>query len=278
MKLQHLRFFAAVVEDGSITQAARRLHISQPAISAGLKALEDELKRPLFDRSNGRRLTLTKPGLRFHERVVRILGECELAKAELMSDDARRRLRLGLIETLSPGEIATALSALRAQGWSLEIWQGTPEKVSAWLRQGRVDAAWTVVDSRSEGALVLKHESFVCAMSPDHAFAQRADSITLAELAAESFVFRAHCEMSSRGEERIRTAGHKLKVVARTTDETTARQLVAANFGVTLLPLGLVTADLVSRPVRGLRLVRTLGLQARSTVQLEAVGAVLAAK
>lgn len=278
MKLQHLRYFAAVVEDRSITRAAQRLHTSQPAISAGLKALEDELKRPLFDRSNGRRLALTEPGLRFYDRVVRILGECDMARSEVMREGPHRRLRLGLIETLSATDVTAALTALRGRGWELEIWQGAPGKLSGWLRQGRIDAAWTVIDTDAVDAKVLKREPFVCGMAPDHPFAQRPGPVTLAELAAEPFVFRAHCEMSSIGQERIHASGHKLRVVARATNETTARQLVAAKLGVTLMPVSLVDGadEMASRPVGGLRLSRTLGLQARSAT-LEDVGAALAA-
>ena len=48
MKLQHLRFFIAVVDGGGVVRAAERLRISQPSISAGLKALEEELGQSLF--------------------------------------------------------------------------------------------------------------------------------------------------------------------------------------------------------------------------------------
>lgn len=60
MERRHITYFLAVVEAGSITEAARRLYLSQPSVSEAIKELERELRTPLFDR--GRTLTLTACG------------------------------------------------------------------------------------------------------------------------------------------------------------------------------------------------------------------------
>ena len=51
MEFNRLKSFAAVAEAGHLTRAAEKLHISQPALSAQIKALEDELDLPLFERT-----------------------------------------------------------------------------------------------------------------------------------------------------------------------------------------------------------------------------------
>jgi len=61
MKLQHLRFFIAVVDCGGVVRAAARLRISQPSISAGLKALEEELGQTLFRRRGAGRSLRPRP-------------------------------------------------------------------------------------------------------------------------------------------------------------------------------------------------------------------------
>ena len=76
MKLQQLRYLAAVAQNGlNITAAAEKLHTSQPAVSKQLKLLEDELGFNIFVRS-GRTLTkITPAGQKVIERALHILRE-----------------------------------------------------------------------------------------------------------------------------------------------------------------------------------------------------------
>ncbi|GAA5020037.1 hypothetical protein GCM10025734_73900 [Kitasatospora paranensis] len=60
MERRHLAYFIAIVEAGSISEAARRMHLSQPSVSQALKELERELRTPLLER--GRTPTLTPAG------------------------------------------------------------------------------------------------------------------------------------------------------------------------------------------------------------------------
>jgi DNA-binding transcriptional LysR family regulator len=75
LEFYHLRSFVAVAQTGNLTQAAKRLYTTPPAISAHIKTLEEELATPLFLRSN-KGMTLTDK------------GELLLEKAQLTLDSA----------------------------------------------------------------------------------------------------------------------------------------------------------------------------------------------
>ena len=84
MDLSALEYFKIIAESGSLTKAAQNLHITQPAMSAMLKKLEDELGVPLFDRSPNR-IYLNKTGEIALIHVNTILRNVEQMKADVLS-------------------------------------------------------------------------------------------------------------------------------------------------------------------------------------------------
>ena len=84
MELRYLKYFKTVAETENISAAARKLYISQPFLSRTIKALEDELSLPLFDRS-GKKITLNKNGKILYDYAVRILDLEEQALRDLRS-------------------------------------------------------------------------------------------------------------------------------------------------------------------------------------------------
>jgi len=266
MKLQHLKVFVAIVQYGGVIKAAEQLHVTQPALSASLKALEDDLGVKLFLRSRGNRgMRLTSEGQRFHARALAILRECEITRAELRSETRPpERLRLGLLDTLLAAWVEDFLSALRdaLTSHSIVLWEGSAERIAAWLEQGRLDCAVTTIAEKSAGTHPLWREPFVAVFPPHHPWAGRSRrTVSLRELAQTPFVFRSNCELSPVGEAQLRAAGVRLDVAVRAAGEKLAFAAVKNGYGVTLAPRTMVPAELASAAVSGLSLSRTIGLQ-----------------
>jgi DNA-binding transcriptional LysR family regulator len=84
MELYQLRGFAAVAEQGHLTRAAEKLHVSQPALSAQIKALEDELSVALFVRTSGG-MALTPAGKRLLADAERVISAAQAMRASAKS-------------------------------------------------------------------------------------------------------------------------------------------------------------------------------------------------
>jgi DNA-binding transcriptional LysR family regulator len=114
MELRHLRYFSAVAEDLSFRRAARRLHVSEPALSQQIGDLEDELGLRLFDR-NSRGVELTEVGRVFLVGARRALVSVEkaIAQAKEAAAGDRGRLSIGTIAPITQAFLPDALARFR---------------------------------------------------------------------------------------------------------------------------------------------------------------------
>jgi DNA-binding transcriptional LysR family regulator len=101
-RLEAMRTFVAVVEAGSITEAAERLGIAKSAVSRRLADLEEHLSVELFRRTT-RRLNLTPTGHGFYERCLRILADVEEAELAVSQEHGELQGRLRVAVPLSFG-------------------------------------------------------------------------------------------------------------------------------------------------------------------------------
>jgi len=98
MEIYQLRAFAAVADAGQLTRAAERLHISQPALSAQIKALEEELEVRLFERTpNGMQTTRAGRELLVHAEKVLAAAEALRQAASAARGETAGRLRIGTL-------------------------------------------------------------------------------------------------------------------------------------------------------------------------------------
>ncbi|MEU8757895.1 LysR family transcriptional regulator [Streptomyces sp. NPDC048659] len=186
IELRHLRCFLAIAEEGTLTRAAARLHLTQPAVSRTLAALERHLGARLVDRST-HHLALTPEGRAFHDRAVAAVAAFDAA---VDPEPLRRRpLRLGHAwSAFGPYTIPLL------RRWQAEH-PGTPLELrriddrTAGLLRGEVDAALLrgPVEAAGLATEELLSEARVAAVPADGPLAARA-SLTLADLAPETAV------------------------------------------------------------------------------------------
>jgi LysR family nitrogen assimilation transcriptional regulator len=142
--LRQLRYFIAIAEYGSFSEAAARLRVAQSALSRQIGALEDELGVPLFER-HARGVTVTASGALLVERAHRVLDEVAEARAEVM---AQARLPSGdaVIGTTSTtsrmlyGPLAERF-ARDYPAVQLRFMEGVPYQLLEGLDTGRIDVA-----------------------------------------------------------------------------------------------------------------------------------------
>src|SRR3954468_13831481 len=114
MNLDRLRVFLQIVDSGSMSAAARAVHLTQPALSRTLKLLEDDIGVPLFDR-RGRALVLTAGGRALVPRARALIAESERVALEVgrSADRSYFDVRLGTVDSVATCLVPQLLPALR---------------------------------------------------------------------------------------------------------------------------------------------------------------------
>lgn len=261
MNLSHIRCFLAVVETGSFTRAAERVHLSQPTLSAAIRRLEDWLGAPMFERS--RKVRLTPAGTRFIERARRMLEEAQAARAETREEARGERLRIGLLQTLASHHIGPLLGDFRRTHpeMRLELLEGSREVLAVRLEQGRIDAAINLIGAETgrPDTLVLFKERYVVAAPASHPLTRRA-RLALADLHGEAFILRPDCEVQEDARRLFLAHGVQPRIVLRCRADDRAMALVAGGIGLSLVPESFLIASTVPLTMPELTFSRRIGL------------------
>lgn len=145
MELYQLKTFAMVAEEGNLTRASKRLNASQPAVSAHIKALEDELGLSLFLRTpKGMDLTVDGQKMKdYADRALAAVGEMATAAGKLRGV-LQGELRIGINadpDMLRLAELFTRVRELH-QGLQIHLLQTMTGEVAARLESGLLDAGF----------------------------------------------------------------------------------------------------------------------------------------
>ncbi|MCD0504957.1 LysR family transcriptional regulator [Bordetella petrii] len=140
MELRHLRYFVEAARRRSITKAAAALHIVQPALTAQIKALEDELGARLLDRS-ARGVSLTQSGeLAYRDAVAILRAVDDMKRRHAAATPPARVVRVGIPNGMTRTFAAQLIArAKHAHGCDVELIEGMSGHLLEWLKSGRLD-------------------------------------------------------------------------------------------------------------------------------------------
>src|SRR5665811_1658416 len=271
MELAQLRYFTAVADTLSFTEAAARLHVSQPALSYQIKHLENELGARLFDRTS-RRVALTVDG-----RAFLPLAQAVLLKTEEAARVMEERLgvitgsvRFGCIPSVAAHVVPPILASF-ARNW--------PGIRVTLLEAGASDVERSVLDGSADFAIVpdphapellevtpLIEEDLLVVLPHLHPLAER-EAISLRELANEPLIILGGAfTLGPYVVELCRRAGFEPQVAYETGALESVKGFVRNGLGIAVLPkMALQPADedtmtvvpFVERLTRRLNLIRS---------------------
>jgi len=187
MELYQLRTFSAVADEGHLTRASERLHISQPAVSGQIKALEQEFDLRLFDRSPAG-MALTVAGRELLPLARKLLDDAEALRraARHLSGDVSGTLRIGTVsnpDSIRLGALM-ALAVNRHPRMELELQHEVSGAALEGVREGRLDASFYFGDSPGRDFTALRLREFVYCVTAPAAWAERIEGADWSDLAA----------------------------------------------------------------------------------------------
>lgn len=257
MKLSSLRYLVSFADEGSISRAAERCHVSQPTLSVALQNLEAELGVSLLERNKGH-VSLTDLGHQVVAQARKTMDEANRVKlvAQLGLNPLQGEFRLGVIHTIGPYLLPDLIRSLQriAPEMRLYIEESMTALLADYLKHGTIDAAIIAMPFDVPGIVTqtLYDEPFQVVVPRSHPWEKRA-SIPTSEVRGEDVLvlkagncFRDQvldaCPDISHAEGAMRQ-GHSIEAI---------RCMVASGFGISVMPASALAGPYCSAMVRAI--------------------------
>lgn len=271
--IRQLEYLVAVAGTLHFGRAAKSCAITQPALSAQIQALEEDLGVQIFERSR-RRVTVTRPGEPVIERARAALRAIDdlVETARGARDPLTGPLHLGVIPTIAPYLLPRWLPVVRESYPDLQLFlhEDQTMRLVQGLREGKLDLlllALPVQGSDLE-AMALFNEPFVLAAPASHRLvSMRRKQVRESDLADEQVLLLedGHC-LRDQALAVCQLAGAREAEHVRASSLNTLVQMVANGLGITLLPTSAVSVevrgqtDIAIRPFKAPPPSRDVGL------------------
>ena len=242
------RIFLAVLEEGSLSGAARRLGLSHPTVRARVDALERDLGTVLFTRSvHGLIPTETAIALREPARAMAMASDSFVRQASASGDRAAGTVRLSVPEFMGMEVVPGMLAALRLEHPAVAV-ELSLSNLQADLLAQEVDVAVRTVQPRQEALVARKVATIPLGFFASRAYvARRGLPATLADLSAHDMIGPDRNRSDLALVERLSSGAPGIRFVLRT--DSHPAQLAAARAGIGIAaaqaPVGARDPDLV---------------------------------
>ena len=245
MEFHQLRYFVAAAEELSMSRAAERVHVSQPALSRQIALLEDQLGVPLFDRIR-KRIHLNDAGRFFLTKAKQLLCDAELSSQQVREQfgGERRTLRLAFISPFLDDLVAPAVREFqqRHPNARVSLFDLPPRAQLDRLRHHELDAAILGnLDDHERDHFTVKRLSshrMAVVLPEDHPHAGK-KSVKLAALKNDDWVSLSNDAFPGRREfltECCARAGFQPRIIAEPDSLPLMLAAVATGGGVGIIP------------------------------------------
>ncbi|MFZ6843163.1 LysR substrate-binding domain-containing protein [Undibacterium sp. RuTC16W] len=279
MELRQLRYFVAIVDHGSLSRAARVLHIVQPALTQQLQQLEEELGTLLLHRS-AQGMQATDAGKLFYEHAQAILKQVSDAKSAVAqsTDKPTGTVALGIPQSASGALAFPLLKAVRAAYPDI-VFQLTEEltgNLTEQLRSGRLNLA-ILFDDGQLGNFATKplvEEELMYITRSDSQFACKRKSLTLEKALQATLILPSiQHGVRPRIEQVVRQQGKQIDHVIDITSIAILKSALMADMGATILPVSPLLTEIERGEMRAssisdVQLSRTVTLCASKNIPL----------
>lgn len=242
MDLRQVRSYLVVAEELNFHRSARRLSLSQPALTRQIQQLEEFLGCLLLERDK-RRVALTPAGRFFQRRGAELVRFADQVTGEVRQEWRRagETLTLGYTEAVMAAFLPGLLRRFRKHhpGWNIRLTPGHSDFLEQEVRAGRLDAALVSQPGLRPGLTCVEigHERMGAVLGTDHPLAGRR-TIRLRQLATETFLlfpYRDNPRLYSDILAACRSAGFTPPHIEECDSRMVAVNLVTAGYGVALL-------------------------------------------
>lgn len=248
VELRSIQYFVQIADEGSITRAADKLGVSQPALTRHVKRLEDELGTQLLMRLP-RGVRLTTSGRDFLEQARTIVLQVSRARALVQGGTRtpRGRVAMGTSPTLAPLLLPGCIARARLQcpSIALSVMEGFSPQLLDALLTGRLDLAVTTNPPRSPAlALTPLISEPLVVVAPPGARGTRT-AFSLAELSRTPLVLTRG--LRALAEQQLAGLGAALRIEAEVDSVEAIRRLLLSGVGMSIMPVSAFHAELDAR-------------------------------